>query len=96
MTTVYLLFYDPDTGSREEWNYNYTPCESFSNPEDREKRIEYLKTSKNDDGDSCEYEFLRYDIETMTSNQLQNPPEFNVSPRGEWTYSHEYLQDEDT
>jgi hypothetical protein len=96
MTTVYLLFYDSDTGCREEWNYNYTPCEAFSNPEDREKRIDHLKTDKNDDGDSWEYHFLRYDIKTMTSDELQNPSEINIKARGEWTYSHEYLQDEDT
>jgi hypothetical protein len=37
MTKVYLLFYDTDTGAREEWNTFYTPCEVFTNPEDRQK-----------------------------------------------------------
>ena len=37
--TIYLLFYDTDSGSREEWNTFYTPCEVFLSSEDRETRI---------------------------------------------------------
>lgn len=96
MSTVYLLFYDTVTGCSEEWNYNYTPCEVFSCPEDREKRIEYLKTATNEDGDLYGYEFMRLDVVTMASDDLENHPDTELSeekrPKSNWTFSHEYLE----
>lgn len=29
MKTIYLLYYDKDDGSRENWNTFYTPVEAF-------------------------------------------------------------------
>jgi hypothetical protein len=45
---VYLLYYDnDDTGAREERNVFYTPCEVYLSPEDRQKRIDFIKTKTN-------------------------------------------------
>lgn len=52
---VYLLFYDTDEGSREEWNTFYTPCEAFATAEARTNRINDLTP----DG----YEFHTLDLE---------------------------------
>lgn len=46
--TVYLLFYDKDTGSREDWNTFYTPVEVFSTQELRDKREDELMASDHD------------------------------------------------
>jgi len=49
--TVYILFYDVDYGGPESWNTFHTPCEVFSTPEERAKRIKELKA------ENPEYEF---------------------------------------
>jgi hypothetical protein len=47
---IYLLYYDTDTGSREEWNTFYTPCEAFATPQQRAERIEFIKSQRNAQG----------------------------------------------
>lgn len=34
---IYLLYYDTDSGAREEWNTFYTPCEVFLDPAQRQE-----------------------------------------------------------
>jgi hypothetical protein len=73
MTKVYLLFYDTDTGAREEWNTFYTPCEVFTNPEDRQKRIEHIKklAAQLDEG---EFEFHENEVDVMNENTIYDNP----------------------
>lgn len=40
---LYLLFYDKDTGAREEWNTFYTPVEVFTTPHKRADREQQVK-----------------------------------------------------
>lgn len=54
---LYLLYYDENTGAREEWNTFYTPCEIYSSDELRHRRIEELKTAINEDGNPVDYGF---------------------------------------
>jgi hypothetical protein len=61
-STVYVLFYDTDFGSREEWNTFYTPCEVFLSPEGRQARIDKLKHAVDSDGDPIRYEFHELDV----------------------------------
>jgi hypothetical protein len=35
---VYIVFYDNDTGSREDWNVFYTPFEAFTTAAARDTR----------------------------------------------------------
>jgi len=35
---IYLLFYDTDTGAREEWNTFYTPCLAFESEALRDQK----------------------------------------------------------
>ena len=74
MTKVYLLFYDTDTGTSEEWDVCYTPCEVFTNPEDREKRIEYIKKFDKQLNNTYEYEFHKDEVDVMNENTLQDNP----------------------
>ncbi len=39
---VFLLYYDHNTGAREEWNTFYTPCEVFLDDLDRRARRAFL------------------------------------------------------
>jgi hypothetical protein len=73
MTKVYLLFYDTDTGAREEWNTFYTPCEVFITPEDREERIKYIKKFAKQLNEG-EYEFHKDEVDVMNENTLQDNP----------------------
>lgn len=58
---VYILNYDTDYGSREEWNTFYTPTEVFSSSEKRAARIDELKSAEDEDGEPIEYEFYTYE-----------------------------------
>ncbi len=73
MTKVYLLFYDTDTGASEEQNTFYTPCEVFTNPEDREERIEYIKKLSTQLSKGKFY-FHTEEVDVMNKNTLQNDP----------------------
>lgn len=65
---IFLLFYDYDNGSREEWNTFYTPCESFVDAVTRAKRKAYLKKlNKN-------LEFHELDLETIDLVNVQSAP----------------------
>ena len=72
--TIYLLFYDTDFGSRDEWNTFYTPCEVFLSSEDRETRITYLSTLCDDHGDPCNYIFHKIDRAPIGGSALTEPP----------------------
>lgn len=72
--TIYLLFYDTDYGSREEWNTFYTPCEVFLSSEDRETRITYLSNLTDDNGDPCNYIFHKIDRAPISGSALTEPP----------------------
>ena len=61
---LYLLNYDTDTGSREEWNIFYTPTEAFSTDELRKARIEVLKKELDEDDEPMGYEFHKFELET--------------------------------
>ena len=66
---VYLLYYDTDYGSREEWNTFYTPVEAFGTPEMRKTRIDAIKAQSEDyKNDDC---FHTVDVDIMTFDQLQ-------------------------
>jgi len=43
---IYLLYYDKDTGSREEWSVFYTPCEAFKNEAERNVRKRVLQSTE--------------------------------------------------
>ena len=62
---IYLLYYDTDYGSREEWNTFYTPVEAFRTPADRDARKAFLKNSVDQDGEPLEYEFHEVNIEFL-------------------------------
>ena len=49
-TTIFLLYFDTDTSSREEWNFNYTPVEVYLTEELRQKRVDFLQTQTDDVG----------------------------------------------
>jgi hypothetical protein len=73
MSTVYLLFYDTNFGSREEWNTLYTPCEVFENPVDRDNRIKKIKefAIQSDEGP---FEFHEIDLDVMNSDSINDNP----------------------
>lgn len=53
---VYLLYYDCNSGSREEWNTFYTPCEVFASDAERKARIDVIKAESTDyNDDECFY-----------------------------------------
>lgn len=60
---IYLLFYDTDNGSREEWNTFYTPVEAFSSEELRNARKAKLMQAVDDEGEDCEYNFHEVEVE---------------------------------
>ena len=63
---AYLLFYDTDFGSREEWNTFYTPCEMFATAAARQARIDHIQKE-------CpgRFEFHELDVEEMTPDQVR-------------------------
>ena len=62
---VYLLFYDEDgTGTREEWNVFYTPCEVFPLAQTRKDRIAYIKSKY------PELQFHAEDLELQTTHDF--------------------------
>lgn len=68
---LYLLYYDTDNGSSEEWNTFYTPCEVFDDPSKRQQRIDFIKSQVDKDGKPVEYEFHTEDLELMTDAKIQ-------------------------
>lgn len=67
---VYLLFYDTDYGSREEWNTFYTPCEVFDSDEKRQQRIDFINQQVDEDGELIPYEFHKVDTVVMTDQMI--------------------------
>ena len=63
---LYLLYYDTDMGSREEWNTFYTPCEVFDSAKKRQDRIKFIKAQVDEDGEPVAYEFHKVDTVLMT------------------------------
>lgn len=57
---VYMLYYDTNSGDREEWNTFYTPGEAFVSDSDRKERIKHIKTL------TSEYEFHEVDIPILS------------------------------
>lgn len=68
---LYLLYYDTDMGSREEWNTFYTPVEVFDDPKKRQARIDFIKQQVDEDGDPIGYEFHTVDTVIMTDELAQ-------------------------
>jgi hypothetical protein len=68
---VYLLYYDTDYGSREEWNMFYTPCEVFDSDEKRQQRIAFIKQQVDEDGNMIPYEFHTVDTVIMTDQMIE-------------------------
>ncbi len=66
---VYLLYYDTDYGSREEWNTFYTPCEVFATDAERQARIDVIKLQSEDYTDDDR--FYKVDKDVMTSEQAK-------------------------
>lgn len=67
---LYLLYYDTDMGSREEWNTFYTPCEVFDTPEKRQARIDFIKQQVDEDGYPLGHEFHTVDTVLMTDSMI--------------------------
>lgn len=68
---LYLLYYDTNYGSREEWSIFYTPCEVFDSPEKRQARIDFIKAQVDEDGEPVPYEFEEVDTVLMTDALAQ-------------------------
>ena len=68
---LYLLYYDTDCGSREEWNTFYTPCEVFDSDEKRQERIDFIKAQVDEDGEPTDYEFHTEDKMLMTDAEIK-------------------------
>jgi hypothetical protein len=68
---LYLLYYDTNHGSREEWNTFYTPCEIFDSTEKRQARIDFIKAQVDEDGEPVAYEFHEEDTVLMTDKLAQ-------------------------
>jgi hypothetical protein len=67
-TTLYLLAYDSDGGNREDWNVLYTPFELFKTEEDRQKRMDHLKSLS--DWDEQEMEFHTEELTILEGNEI--------------------------
>jgi hypothetical protein len=66
---VFLLYYDTDYGSREEWNTFYTPVEVFDSEQKRQARIDVIKAQSEDfKDDDC---FHTVDTEIMSDAKAQ-------------------------
>jgi len=68
---LYILYYDSDYGSREEWNTFYTPCEVFDSEEKRQCRIDFIKSQVDQDGEPTAYEFHKVELDLMTDAMAQ-------------------------
>ena len=68
---LYLLYYDTDYGSREEWNTFYTPVEVFDSEAKRQARIDFIKQQVDEDGEPVAYEFHTVDKMIMTDAEMQ-------------------------
>lgn len=68
---LYLLYYDTDMGSREEWNTFYTPCEVFDSAEKRQARIDFIKQQVDQDGEPVDYGYHEVDTVLMTDTMSQ-------------------------
>ena len=68
---IYLLYYDTDYGSREEWNTFYTPCEVFDSAEKRQARIDFIRKQVDENGEPVSYEFHDVDTVLMTDAMAQ-------------------------
>ena len=68
---VYLLYYDTNMGSREEWNTFYTPVEVFDSAKKRQDRIDFIKSQVDEDGDPVRYEFHTVNTVLMTDKLAQ-------------------------
>ena len=68
---LYLLYYDTDIGSREEWNTFYTPCEVFDSAEKRQARIDFIKQQVDQDGEPVDYGYHEVDTVLMTDTMSQ-------------------------
>lgn len=68
---LYLLYFDTDTGAREEWNTFYTSCEVFDSEEKRQARIDFIKQQVDEDGEPTAYEFHTVDTVLMTDELSQ-------------------------
>ena len=68
---LYLLYYDTDYGSREEWNTFYTPVEVFDSAEKRQARIDFIRQQVDQDGEPVGYDFHTVDTEIMTDADIQ-------------------------
>lgn len=63
---MYLLYYDCDNGSREDWNIFYTPVEVFSTKEKRDARIAYIKEKLTEKVmKALNFEFHTEDLESI-------------------------------
>lgn len=68
---LYLLYYDTDYGSREEWNTFYTPVEVFDSAKKRQARIDFIRAQIDEDGEPVEYEFHKVDTVLMTDTMTK-------------------------
>jgi len=68
---LYILYYDSDYGSREEWNTFYTPCEIFDSEQKRQTRIDFIKSQVDQDGEPTAYEFHEVELDLMTDAMAQ-------------------------
>ena len=68
---LYLLYYDTDYGSREEWNTFYTPVEVFDTAEKRQNRIDFIKQQVNENNEPLEYEFHTVDTTIMAEADIR-------------------------
>jgi hypothetical protein len=67
---LYLLYYDTDSGAREEWSVFYTPCEIFLTPEQRQARIDFIRQQVDEDGNPVNYVYELHEHEVMTDTQI--------------------------
>ena len=51
MKKLYIVFYDCDSGDREDWNVFYTPFEIFEDPVLFKQRCRHLKSTLGQDYD---------------------------------------------
>jgi hypothetical protein len=68
---VYVLFYDTNYGSREEWTTFYTPCEVFDSPEKRKARMDFLSGLIDEETDEpIGFGFHTLDLDMMTDAKI--------------------------
>jgi hypothetical protein len=92
MSQAYLLIFDSGDGTNsEDWNLNYmgNQIEVFSSEEDRQERIDFLKTfskKDEDDDDYAVYSFFKKDLDFMTPAQIQTPYNWREADNWEWEW----------